>query len=80
MNDISKLYDVLFNTLQGLQDKKNPMDIERARAINETGQNAATFFPGPLREPVTDSVLPSGHGTKTVQALPSGTVTTHRMR
>lgn len=38
MNDISRLYDVLFETLQNLQDKDAPMDLDRAKAINETGQ------------------------------------------
>ena len=88
MNDISKLYEVLFNTLQGLQDKKNPIDIERARAINETeidflkatGKNSATFFPDLSRDPVTNGIFLSDHGSKTVQALLGGTVTAHRMR
>lgn len=38
MTDINKLREHLFTTLEGLQDKENPMDIERAKAICETGQ------------------------------------------
>jgi len=32
-NDIQALRSHLFNTLQALQDKDNPMDIERAKAV-----------------------------------------------
>lgn len=35
---ISDVRDALFKVLDGLADKDNPMDIERARAINETAQ------------------------------------------
>lgn len=38
MNDISALRSHLFNTLQALQDKNNPMDVERAKAVCEVGQ------------------------------------------
>lgn len=38
MSDIDTLRSHLFNTLQALQDKNNPMEVERARAINETAQ------------------------------------------
>jgi hypothetical protein len=37
MNDISALRGHLFNTLQALQDKENPMDIERAKAVCQVG-------------------------------------------
>lgn len=37
-NTIAELRDRLFKTLDGLQDKDNPIDIDRARAINETAQ------------------------------------------
>ena len=37
-NNIITLRDALFATLAGLQSKTKPLDIERARAINETGQ------------------------------------------
>lgn len=32
-NDIKELRSHLFNTLNALQDKDNPMDIERAKAV-----------------------------------------------
>lgn len=38
MNDITVLRKHLFETLTALQDKDNPMDIERARAVSEIGQ------------------------------------------
>ncbi len=38
MNDITALRKHLFETLAALQDKDNPMDVERARAVSEIGQ------------------------------------------
>lgn len=38
MSDINTLRTALFATLDALRDPKNPMDIERARAINDTAQ------------------------------------------
>lgn len=37
MSDIQKLREHLFNTLTALQDKENPMDIDRAKAVCEVG-------------------------------------------
>ena len=37
-NDINTLRDALFETLAGLRNKEAPMDIERAKAINDTAQ------------------------------------------
>jgi len=37
MNDIQALRTHLFNTLQALQDKDNPMDIDRAKTICQVG-------------------------------------------
>lgn len=37
MNDIRDLRSHLFNTLTALQDKENPMDIERAKAVCQVG-------------------------------------------
>lgn len=39
MNDIIELRKVLFDTLRGLRDKQDPMDLDRAKAINETSQS-----------------------------------------
>lgn len=38
MSTITELRACLFETLRGLQDTDSPMDIDRARAINETAQ------------------------------------------
>jgi hypothetical protein len=35
---ISDVRDALFKVLDGLTDKDNPMDLDRARAVNETAQ------------------------------------------
>lgn len=37
-NDIHALRAVLFETLRSLKDRDDPIDIERAKAINETAQ------------------------------------------
>ena len=37
-NDINALRSHLFETLQALRDKDNPMEVERARAISEVAQ------------------------------------------
>lgn len=37
-NHIRDVRAALFKVLEGLTDEKNPMDIERARAANETAQ------------------------------------------
>lgn len=38
MNKIEDLRDHLFATLEGLRDKTNPMDIERAKAVAEVAK------------------------------------------
>lgn len=35
---ISDLRNVLFKTLEALADKENPMELDRAKAINDTAQ------------------------------------------
>lgn len=37
MNDIQTLRNALFDTLTALQDKNNPMDIDRAKAVCQVG-------------------------------------------
>lgn len=37
-NNIMELRDILFDTIRQLKDKDAPLDIERAKAINETAQ------------------------------------------
>lgn len=38
MNDINELRTHLFETLRGLKDKTNPMDIDRAKAVSEVAK------------------------------------------
>lgn len=38
MNNIETLREHLFATLAALQDKTNPMDIERAKAVSDVAQ------------------------------------------
>lgn len=38
MSDINELRECLFATLRGLQDKDQPMDIERAKAVSDVAQ------------------------------------------
>lgn len=37
-NDINAVRQALFDTLRSLSDKDKPMDIERAKAVNEVAQ------------------------------------------
>jgi hypothetical protein len=37
-NDINTLRNTLFETLRALRDRDNPIEIDRAKAINETAQ------------------------------------------
>ncbi|HAF43452.1 MAG TPA: hypothetical protein DCK83_00525 [Gallionellaceae bacterium] len=37
-NDITAVRTALFDTLKALSDKANPMDLDRAKAINEVAQ------------------------------------------
>lgn len=37
-NDIVELRGALFDTLRALGNKENPMELDRAKAINETAQ------------------------------------------
>lgn len=39
-NDTTELRNILFDTLRDLRDKKDPMDIERARTISQVAQTA----------------------------------------
>lgn len=38
MNDISDLREHLFDTLRGLRNKDDPMDIDRAKAVSEVAK------------------------------------------
>jgi len=91
-NTIENLREVLFFTLEGLRDKTNPMDIERAKAITDVAQtiiNSAkvevdaarvlnTNQQIPFLVPGATQVSATGHGQKTVEQRPGYSVTTHR--
>lgn len=91
MNDITALRTHLFATLDALQDKDNPMDIDLAKSINETAQviiNSAKVEVDYARvtgkeagrflgvAPVEDPESVTATGKKTVE----GNVTVHRIR
>lgn len=38
MNDIAELREHLFDTLRGLRNKDDPMDIDRAKAVSEVAK------------------------------------------
>jgi hypothetical protein len=91
---ITTLRDALFATLAGLQDKKDPLDIDRARAVCDvareitssakieidflkiTGSRGSTDF--------FDAQEQAGNktknGTKTIEQVPGGSITTHRIK
>lgn len=93
MSNITTLRDALFATLAGLQSKTDPMDIERASAvcnvareitatakveidfIRATGGNTGSGFIG-----LADKSTPTGNGQKTVERVPGGSITTHKLR
>ncbi len=66
VNDISAVRTALFDTLRALSDKDKPMDIDRAKAINEVAQtiiNSAKVEVDALR-------VIGGTGTGFIPALP----------
>lgn len=70
-NDINTLRDALFATLRGLQDRDNPIETERARAINETAQ---TIINSVKLEIEHMRVAGSTRGTDFIPCLPSAAV------
>ncbi|MDD5405039.1 MAG: hypothetical protein PHZ14_10960 [Sulfuricella sp.] len=94
-NDINNLRAHLFATLRSLNDKDNPMDIERARAVSEVAQtiiNSAKVEVDAMRVaggqgsgfftalPAMGESSETTFGTKTVAHIQGATVTRHRMR
>lgn len=93
MSTITDVRSALFDTLKALQNKTDPMDIDRARAVCDvareitstakveidylraTGQTTGSGFI-PTHALVTTTLT----GTKTVEALPGGTRTTHKLK
>lgn len=99
MSTITELRSALFATLAGLQDKENPLDIDRARAVCDvareltstakveidflrlTGNTSGSGFLGaPVASALPNGTTQTAHGTKTVEPIAGGTVTTHRMK
>jgi len=95
MNDIDELRQALFHTLRGLQDKDAPMDLERARAINETSQTLInslrvevdymkiTGAKGSRFIPTTmevDTEKITACGRQTVTQIVGGRLVEHKMR
>ena len=94
MNDINELRSALFNTLRELQNKDAPMELERAKAINETSQTLInslkvevecmriTGAKGsrfiPIVEDDTEKI--TANGRQTVTALAGGRLVEHKMR
>ncbi len=67
INDITTVRTALFDTLRALGDKNSPMDIERAKAINEVAQtiiNSAKVEVDALR-------VIGGTGSGFIPALPA---------
>ena len=94
-DDITALRTELFATLRGLRDEKNPIDVETARAVVEVGkviidsarvevemtritgqQSGSGFVPLAAPPAPTDLAKPG----VTVQNVPGGRVTTHRLQ
>ena len=89
-NDITELRSALFDTLRDL--KAGNMDIERAKAINDTAQtiiNSAKVEIDHMKIAGGNSgfiagsgaalIERTGSGTRTVTSIAGGTVTQHRM-
>ena len=85
--DIVALRGHLFATLEALKDKDKPMDIERARAINDTAQTIINS----AKVEVDFLKTVGGHGTEFIPLATPGTklpadttqtgnVITHRLR
>lgn len=96
MPDINTLRNHLFSTLNALQDKENPMDIERARAISDVAQtiiNTAKVEIDHMKLTGGNqgsgfiplgldhkTTTPTGHGVQLVEKNAAGATITHRMR
>lgn len=65
-NDIQALRSALFETLNSLKDKDHPMDIERAKAINDVAQTIVNT----AKVEVDALKVIGGSGTGFIPALP----------
>lgn len=93
MNDIDTLRGVLFETLQALRNKDNPMEIEKAKAITDVAQaliNTAKVEIDFIRQTSSatgteffkplENRTKTDTGFKTTQSVPGGSITSHRLR
>ena len=92
MNDITALRTRLFSTLDALQNKDNPMDIDRAKAVSDIAQviiNSAKVEVDFARATGgrTTAFISGEEGkpksitrTATGQAVREGNVITHRLK
>lgn len=92
MSNITTLRDALFATLAGLQDKENPMDLDRAsavcnvaREITSTAKVEIDFIRATGGNSGSGFIAVEGTSTtptgkKTVALVPGGSITTHKLR
>lgn len=95
MNTITDLREHLFETLRELRNTAKPMDIDRAKAINETAQtiiNSAKVEVDHMRVAGGSSefigrpavglpqISKTATGTKTVTQIPGATITQHKLK
>ena len=93
-NDVSELRGILFDTLRGLKNKEEALDIERVRLVVDTAQaiTATAKVEADFARAVGGQVVSKFIPVATVPALPpgqertahgiktvSGHITTHRM-
>lgn len=85
--DISDLRDKLFDTLDALKDKENPMDIDRAKAITQVAAVIVDSAKAEVEMMRVTGGLGSGFiPIKTVGTLPAQqdpgkpSITVHRLR
>jgi len=83
-NDVTALRAHLFNTLQALQDKDNPMDTDRARAICQVGDVIIGTAKVEIDFAKVNGSVDSQFFEKPDASKPNvtvvGNVTTHRLR
>lgn len=67
-NDITSLREALFDTLRRLQSQDNPIDLDKAKAINETAQTIVNTVKAEIE---FMKATGSTQGTSFIPALPA---------
>lgn len=93
MSTITDVRSALFDTLRALQNKTDPMDLDRARAVCDVAReltSTAKVEIDYLRAtgqtvgsgfiPAHAAISNTATGTKTVEAIPGGTRITHKLK